>query len=248
MDRRKFFEVLRSRAVPIFGTALSSRQVQGIEAILDAGERLPLSHLGHVLGEGHHETGGGMYPIKETVFRSHKDQNPSDQEVIRRLDSAWAKGQLPWVRAAYWRDGFFGRGQIQLTHRSNYQKIGSILGIDLAAQPQLALDPGISGRIAVVGCEKGLFTGKKLADYDLPGGGYDHRNARRIVNGYVASQASDVASRAASFELALREAGYAPSNRPFVVSIPDLGPKTALGGMSSLKDLATAILATFRRS
>ena len=100
MNKTAFFAALRARDSGVFGTSLSQRQVDGIEALLDEGRHLPLPHLAHVLGEVHHETGGGMYPIKETVFRSHKDQNPPDAQVIARLDAAWAKGQLPWVQAS----------------------------------------------------------------------------------------------------------------------------------------------------
>lgn len=210
MDHKAFFAYLRRSDVPIFGKSLSQRQVDGITAILKAGAHLPLDHLAHVLGEVAHETGRGMYPIKETVFRSHTNQNPSDDVVKARLDAAWAKGVMPWVKSAYWRDGFFGRGQIQLTHEANYKKFSPLVGVDLVANPSRALDLDISAKVAVLGCEKGLFTGRKLADYDTSVC-YNHKQARRIVNGYVEKQAGDVANCATHFAIALRAAGYSPT-------------------------------------
>ena len=59
--------------------------------------------------------------------------------------------------------------------------MGDLLGIDLVSNPDLALNLDVSVRILFEGMARGLFTGKKLADYfnlttDDPVG------ARRIVN------------------------------------------------------------------
>jgi len=47
MKRKTFFAALRARNSGPFGTSLSTPQVQGIEALLDAGRALPLrpTHL-----------------------------------------------------------------------------------------------------------------------------------------------------------------------------------------------------------
>lgn len=42
---------------------------------------------------------------------------------------------------------YHGRGFIQLTHLSNYQHFGDALGVDLAGNPNLALDPTIAARV-----------------------------------------------------------------------------------------------------
>ena len=184
MNREAFYAYLRSKEVGPFGTSLSQRQVDGIEALLDAGvaSNLPIAHMANVLSQVHHETGGGMYPVKETVYPASKDKNPSDKTVIGRLDRAWGAGKLPWVSEPYWRDGWFGRGVIQLTHRDNYKRMSSVVGYDLVSNPELALDVPISAAIAVEGMRLGLFTGKKLSSYSS-GGIFDHQGARAIVNG-----------------------------------------------------------------
>lgn len=208
MDRSAFYASVRQRASGVFGTSLSQSQVQGVEAILDEAERrgTSLFHLAAILSEVYHETGGQMQPVKETVYANSKDRNPSDATVIKRLDTAYAKGQLPWVKTPYWREGWFGRGLLQITHEANYRK----LGLTKAS----ALDLKASVRATFDGMEKGLFTGKKLSDYDylvtrnpdVPG--YKYYASRAIVNGDTAGNGTMIAGYAKAFEKALVAAGY----------------------------------------
>ena len=202
MKRKTFFAALRARNSGLFGTSLSTPQVQGIEALLDAGRALPLHHMANVLAQVHHETGGGMYPIKETVMPWHKNKKPSDATVIGRLDRAYAKGQLTWVKSAYWRGGAFGRGQLQITHDYNYDKFGITNYAD-------ALKPDVSARIAVEGMREGMFTGKKLADFNFPQDldNPPRTNPRRIVNGADGSD-DKVRTHHMAFAAALEAAGW----------------------------------------
>lgn len=187
MNRAKFFASLRASR-QVFGTSLSAGQVQGVEALLDACERHGIAsghHVANILAQCYHETAGAMQPIKETVMRHHKDRNPSDATVIARLDRAFKAGQLTWVKTPYWRDGWFGRGFIQLTHKDNYARMGKALGVNLIGNPARAMDLQTSADIAVVGMRDGMFTGRKLADYQFPQAlsSPPAQNPRRIVNG-----------------------------------------------------------------
>ena len=197
MKRKTFFATLRARNSGLFGTSLSTPQVQGIEALLDAGRALPLHHMANVLAQVHHETGGGMYPIKETVMPWHKNKKPSDATVIGRLDRAFAG-----VKSPYWRGGAFGRGQLQITHDYNYDKFGITNYAD-------ALKLDVSARIAVEGMRDGMFTGKKLADYDFPQDldNPPRTNPRRIVNGADGSD-DKVRTHHMVFAAALEAAGW----------------------------------------
>ncbi len=206
MDRAQFFQALRADGP--FGAHLSQGQVAGIEVLLTAMARLPISYTAYLLATACHETAHTMRPVRETLA-------DTDDQAIARLEHAWAKGDLPWVRSPYWRrdaDGkaWFGRGYVQLTHKENYQKAGAMIGADLASDPDRALDPDLAARILVDGCETGLFTradgkpGHKLSDY-LPG---DYVGARRIVNG--SDRAQTVAGHALAFEAALAAGGYGP--------------------------------------
>ena len=234
MIRKTFFAALRARNSGLFVTSLTTPQVQGIEALLDAGRALPLHHMANVLAQVHHETGGGMYPIKETVFPHHKNKNPSDAEVIRRLDRAFAGGKLPWVKSAYWRGGAFGRGQLQITHDYNYDKFGITNFAD-------ALNLDVSARIAVEGMRDGMFTCKKLADYDFPSAldNPPRTNPRRIVNGVDGSD-DKVQAHHMAFAAALEAGGWQPARevhpapvaRPVARPAPVVAPDAPADDMS----------------
>ena len=165
-----------------FGGKLSTEQVQGMEAILNIFLMLALVDLrwlAYILATAFHETGGTMQPIREAYGKSTAD-------TIARLDREWAKpghGGLKNVSRPYWREGWFGRGFVQLTHEDNYRKMGALLGVDLVSDPDKAMDLELAARILIVGMYKGVFRpGHKLEDYfgPLPG---DAVGARNIVNG-----------------------------------------------------------------
>lgn len=208
MNRSVFYAALRRRGSGVFGTSLSQKQVDGVNAILDEAEKrgTSLFHLAAILSEAYHETGGQMEPVKETVYANSKDRNPSDATVIARLENAFKAGKLPWVKTPYWRDGWFGRGLIQLTHKDNYDKFG--------VTKQSALDLKASVRVMFDGMEKGLFTGKKLSDYDylitknpaVPG--FKYYSSRAVVNGDVGAVGPKIQEYGEAFEAALRAAGY----------------------------------------
>ena len=209
-----------------------------MQAILDAARAARVTdghHVAQILAQVRRETGGYMSPIKETVMPSQKDKNPSDAEVIQRLERAWARGKLPWVKTPYWRDGAFGRGPIQITHWRNYEKIGAAIGVDLRRKPELALTTSVGALIAVIGMRDGLFTGKKLSDYAFPGAldAAPSKNPRRIVNGKDGSDA-EVAKFHRQFHAALVKAGWsekaehAPAKPAREAAAPKQPPKRTI--------------------
>lgn len=207
MNRSDLFTAIR----PAFGGQLSAPQVLGIEVLLDEAAASGVTsahHVAEILAQVRKETGDHMSPIKETVMPFHKNKNPSDEEVIRRLDQAWAKGQLPWVKAPYWRDGAFGRGPVQITHWDNYGRLGRAIGVNLRANPSLALDPKIGAKIAVIGMRDGLFRKHKLADYTFPDclTAKPPNHPRRIINGEDGTDAT-VSRYHRQFHAALTAAG-----------------------------------------
>lgn len=65
---------------------------------------------------------------------------------------------------------YYGRGFVQLTWYDNYATMGNLLGVNLVAEPELAMRPDLSAAIIVEGMLKavsikGDFTGKSLEDY-----------------------------------------------------------------------------------
>jgi len=200
-DRKKLFDIIRSKLA--VGGRLGQGQVDGIELLITEGERRNFNTewISYVLATAWHETGATMEPVRETFA-------DTDAQAIARLNSAWSKGQLTWVKTPYWKTGFFGRGFVQLTHEYNYKKMGEWLKLDLVKNPSLALDPDIAAQIIYEGMLKGMFTGKKLPDY-LDGvdesdaeDAKEYAAARKIVNGVDKSKV--IADYALKFETALR--------------------------------------------
>src|ERR1035437_5975070 len=105
----------------------------------------------------------------------------ADWETNHTLEPITELGSAAYLQSKpYW--PFIGRGFVQLTWRANYEKAGALIGVDLVAHPELALQPDIAAKILVLGMQQGWFTGHKLADY-INDSICDFVNARRIVNG-----------------------------------------------------------------
>jgi hypothetical protein len=95
-----------------------------------------------------------------------------------------------------------GRGLVQITWKKNYEKFSSILGIDLAKDPDSALPWKNAAVLLVRGMINGTFTGKKLSDY-INKSGADYIGARKIINGTDKNKI--FAEYAAKFESLLKE-------------------------------------------
>ncbi|MBX9455535.1 MAG: hypothetical protein KL863_05610 [Rhizobium sp.] len=201
IDRKAFFAAVKAN---LFGGRLNKTQVDGTEAILDAWDSRRAEgdtrQLAYMLATTFHETAATMQPVRETLAAS-------DAAAAARLESAWARGRLLAVKTPYWRADaqgrhWLGRGLVQLTHRANYERMSRETGIDLVADPGRAMEMDVAVAILFAGMEKGLFTGKRLADY-FAAGLADWVNARRIINGL--DRAADVAAQGRLFHQALVE-------------------------------------------
>jgi putative chitinase len=161
MNRAIFFEGFRHN----LAKSLTGQQVQGTTAILDAwdkdGDKDPRK-LAYALATSWHETATRMWPIKEFgLGHGHPYGKPGRD------------GQ-----AAY------GRGFVQLTWATNYEKFDHALslGNKLVEDYDLALEPDIAARILIVGMMDVGFTAFKLAHY-FNDDACDWLHARRIING-----------------------------------------------------------------
>ena len=168
------FELIR----PLFGGRLTQPQVDGMNTILAASATLPLSHRAYLLATAFHETDRTMQPIREYGRGKSRPYGVPGRNG----------GQVP-----------YGRGYVQLTWDSNYERADSRLALNgaLIANYDLALRPDIAAAILVRGSAEGWFTGRKLSDF-LPGA---YPAARRIINGL--DRADLIAGHARAFENAL---------------------------------------------
>ena len=159
--------ILIGAAQSAFGF-LTSEQINNIRLITNAFAKYgdgDNSKLAYILATAWHES--WLKPIKE--YRATQGT------------------ALYNTQNQYWYTGYYGRGFVQLTWQSNYQKMGNWLGIDLVNNPDLALQPEVAAKILVYGMINGSFTGKKLSDY-ITGSYNDFYNARRVVNGLDQAQ------------------------------------------------------------
>lgn len=174
-----FFAAVR----PLFGGKLSQPQVDGINAILTAFDERgdgELRHLAYLLGTAKHETADTMQPIYERGAKAYFNKYEPGTKIGKRLGNT-SKG-----------DGYLyrGRGFVQITGRANYRKFS------IEDEPDKALEPDIAANILVIGCLKGMFTGKKLSDYTT------FASMRRVVNG--TDKAALIAGYADAFLKALQ--------------------------------------------
>ncbi len=160
-DLKPFFDHVRRG---LFKGQLNQSQVEGMNAIIAAADAAGVkdTHLAYMLATTYHETARTMQPIEEYGRgRGHAYGN-----------------KHPVTGEAY-----YGRGYVQLTWYSNYEKAGKKLRIDLVNRPSLALDPVIAAEIMIAGMTEGWFTSRKLSDYDRLDGQFNAIGARRIING-----------------------------------------------------------------
>jgi hypothetical protein len=181
-ERKLFFDEVR---VTLFSDSLSQGQVDGMNAMLDAWERISffapqdLRQLAYVLATDYHETAFTMAPISEYgrgAGYSYGEPDPTTGET------------------------YYGRGLVQLTWADNYKFAGEKIHADLYWQPELALEMPKAVRVIFRGMAEGWFTGKKLNDY-IYGNVCDFVEARRIVNG--TDRAETIAGYADKFQSAL---------------------------------------------
>lgn len=199
INRHFFFDQTRAT---LFDGAFKQAQVDGLTAILDKWEKESPDAddrwLAYMLGTAHHETGRTMQPVRETFANS-------DAKAISILDKAFGAGKLTWVKKPYWgpdADGksWLGRGLVQLTHKTNYEKLGNAIGVNLVQDPTLAMDMDVALKIMFVGMRDGLFTKIGLPDR-FSKTVEKWREARQIINGL--ERADLVASYAKAYYAAI---------------------------------------------
>ena len=138
----------------------------------------------YILATARWETAHTLMPVEEAFFLGRK------ADAYRRKLRYY-----PW----------HGRGYVQLTWRTNYERAARELGVDLTGDPTLAMKPGVAAAVLVKGMLDGWFTGKRLGSY-VRLKASDYVGARRVVNG--TDKAQEIADLARIYDKALRAEGY----------------------------------------
>jgi hypothetical protein len=184
-DRKTFFEGYRAA----FGR-IRVNQVKPLEFLLRSFEAdsvwADVRHVAYALATIKHETADTFEPITEYGSRKYFDKYDVGNLAKRLGNTPAADG-----------DGFLyrGRGYVQLTGRTNYERFG------IDDEPEKALEPQTAFEIMSVGMFHGSYTGKKLTDY-IKSAKCDYRNARRVING--TDKAAMIAGYATEFEEILK--------------------------------------------
>lgn len=196
-DRKKFFDGYRDE----FGRVTQS-QVAGLEQLLTFIENDPyvtaIEPAAFLLATPKHETADTFKPIHEYGGKAY---------FIKRYGSQTKVGKQLGNDSP--EEGFYyaGKGYPQTTGESNYEKLedairaeypeivadferrtGKVFDLTVGDQPndiddpQNMLDPAIAYVSMSYGSRVGLFTGKKLSQYNL-NTAQGRRNSRRIING-----------------------------------------------------------------
>jgi putative chitinase len=153
-DRSQF---LAHVSASLFAGHILPSQSAGITIILDEWDKRGLTNLRWL-----------AYMLATVYWECDRTMQP-----IREVGGSRAR-YAPW----------YGRGFVQLTWQANYAKASKFVGVDLIANPDLALSPPIAVQILFDGMLDGWFTGKKLADYNTSNGiDFDYAGARHIING-----------------------------------------------------------------
>jgi len=205
MNRKTFFDKIRKS---LFHGSISQEQVDHISSILDAWDRGYSADdprwLAYALATAYHET-DRFRQLRERGGRSYFNKYEPGTRIGKRL---WNT-----LKGDGWR--FRGAGYSMLTGRRNFRLLGHMIGVDLVANPEAALEPRNAARILLDGMKRGVFTGKKFSDYIHPGGKADYVRARRIINGN--DRAGLIAGYARKFATAIRAA--MKEERPHVASL-----------------------------
>jgi putative chitinase len=206
MNNDQFFDDVRR----VFGRALSQRNVDTINAIVAEANRRSISNswLAYILATAHGESALDYAKRENMSYSAARIAQVWPRLAGRAAELAGQPTKL--ANAAYANrngngdeasgDGwtFRGAGLVQLTGRENYRKFGVENIPAQASTLPRAVDILFDGMIG------GMFTGRKLSDFDVPGG-FDFHGARRIVNGTF--EAGRYAAWAQGYLDALERAG-----------------------------------------
>lgn len=151
--------------------------------IADDPEWSDIRHVAYLIATVAHECAFTFKPITERGQRRYFDKYDAGTRIGAVLGN---------VRPG---DGFKyrGRGYVMITGLRNYRVFAEKLGIDLVNDPDKALEPLISYRIAAIGMREGSFTGKAIGRY-INAERCEFVTARKVINGL--DRAEDIAGYA----------------------------------------------------
>jgi len=180
----KFF----SRVKVIHGKRLTQEHVDAYDALFLSCKKYGITNryqISYMCATAYHETGRRMAPTRETIYRKSQEGR-TDAQITRILAKHFRKRKKNryWVKDRKTGKPYWGRGAVQITHKSNYRRLGKALGVDLVNHPEKALEYNVAYRILSLGMRDGMFCGGRYKLSLISTGTLaQYRKARRLVNG-----------------------------------------------------------------
>ena len=228
-NRKKFFDAYRVE----FG-GLTQAQVNGLEQLLGFIENdryvTTVEVAAFLLGTTKHEAADTYKPIHEYGGKAY---------FIKRYGGQTRKGKELGNDTPEEGYDYAGKGYPQTTGESNYERLEDALRIEYPeiiadferrtgkrfdltvgdqpndkSDPQNMLDPAIAYVSMSYGSRVGLFTGRKLSQYDLKTD-VGRKGSRRIINGQ--DKATLIAGYIAQFIKILKSSKVSGSSQPTAV-------------------------------
>lgn len=211
-NRKEFFDGFRSFLAQ-HDKQLSRSRTAAVEFLLDNFESdrkwSDVRFIAYALATIFIETAYTFEPIQEYGTYNYFERRYGPQTAVGKRLGNDAAGE----GAKY-----SGKGFVQLTGESNYEKLETKLRqqyadllkdfqnrtgkeFDLTDYADQAKEPDLAFAIMTVGMFEGVYTGKKFSDY-INKQKTDYRNARRIINGL--DRAAEIAAIARQFEKILK--------------------------------------------
>lgn len=213
-DRKIFFDNFR-QFLARYDKRLTQERVDALKFLLTSFERDPkwsdVRHIAYALATITAETAWTFEPIQEYGSFSYFERRYGHQTRVGRGLGNDAPGEGA---------KFSGKGYVQLTGESNYEKLENTLRkeypqlvqdyqrktgrtFDLTDYPEQAKDPLLAFAIMTIGMFEGIYTGKAFRHY-FTDTKTDYRNARKIINGL--DHADMIAGYAQNIETILKSA------------------------------------------
>jgi len=252
MNRAAFYAHLRRANSGVFGSSLSQRQVETMEAILDLADArgIDAPSLAYILATAYHETGprSRMMPNRENLFyttaariaavwptRPNARRFTRDPRGLANEVYNGRLGNRPGTDDGW---TYRGGGLDHLTGRDNYRRASTVTGVDLVANPERITEPKIAAESLVDGLVTGRYRGHRLASYIKPGA-VDFVGARAVVNADVRANGATVAGYARAFLAALEAGGReyypaTPERKPPIVSVETPAPRGFWAWLASI--------------
>ena len=144
MNSKNFFDLYKKELDK--DGKFTQDEVNALDEVLNIYEQNKDSFLlqqwAYIFATIFHESNGTMKPIKEAYY----------------MGEEWRKAHLSYYP-------YYGRDFVHTTHKVNYAKFSTLVGVDLVKYPERISEPKIATKILLHGFTNGTWTGKKISDY-----------------------------------------------------------------------------------